>query len=649
MTNLMSNGGAGNNTLPAQMPLHYVMGANNAPNVMPHQMHSPNNRQMNAFIRDAQTQQSLRMNQMMAPSMPNIAHSAAAYQGNISSSQSMQNVNMIHPNYYVQQNQNAIAMNYPNGYALAEGQQQPQSQQQQPQQQQTLDLADLNRRRAQQRPPEMMPMYSLDINVQNSMPNLTGSALLSPTINPNDHQAFRAAAALNKSHASQPGINYIHNSPGKQLPPTAPKPQMNRQSMHAQYKEEHSPPLPPSATHPLYKTTPTNGHAYNSLPPTATSKGFSSNPWEREEREKEQEMRRGQRIEKKIIELTKLPHRAPQQEEQLQKLIFDRKFELRAEEEEGMEDDNDATYVKDNIHERIRLAQNLQNQISTPVTSLRQVDMKTNIVSTVPSSMQQKGEANESAATNSMQPKSILKHNARSDRNPSNSNPSSPSKQGKTTSFADDRQNNENGTASMSNVVRDLSNLSFSDYETNSTSTTTSTFTVQEIRKETIETSVDFISSNGGPPPPPERNSSFAVMSQKQQTLRNNNIPSGNNVGSAVSPVATASPIASSSSESIINQLMKNPNVTTTSSPAPTTVAASLNSPNNNSAQVTTPTQSVTNLSLSALMANRDNKRVSFHDEDNNPVFDQTIEDPNVSFIVNAQNCVMTHDRENGK
>lgn len=45
-------------------------------------------------MRDTQAQQSLRMNPMMAPSMPNIAH-ASGYASNISASQSMQNVDAI--------------------------------------------------------------------------------------------------------------------------------------------------------------------------------------------------------------------------------------------------------------------------------------------------------------------------------------------------------------------------------------------------------------------------------------------------------------------------------------------------------------------------------------------------------------------------
>lgn len=160
------------NTLPSQLPLHYTQMPNAASGG-----HPANERQMHAFIRDAQLQQSLRMNQMMAPSMPNIAHSSAVHGSNMSSSQSMQNVNMIHPGYYMQP---STGPNYPNGFAMAENQHQHNVGMQH-QHQQSMEMA---RRRNQQRQQEM---YSLDVNVQNSMPNLSGgSMLLSPIGNQND-------------------------------------------------------------------------------------------------------------------------------------------------------------------------------------------------------------------------------------------------------------------------------------------------------------------------------------------------------------------------------------------------------------------------------------------------------------------------------
>lgn len=165
-------------------------------------------------------QQSLRLNQMMAPSMPNIAHSSG-YASNISASQSMQNVNMINPNHsngaynqhtigsYGHPNQTLNSTNgnqmtaasshshmyHPQDMQKAQHQHIQQQQQQLQSNQSTLlrgqnkmsEMTEMLKRR-HQRQQEMMPMHSLD-----------GS---SPTTAPSPL------------------------SPVKTLPPTAPKPQV---------------------------------------------------------------------------------------------------------------------------------------------------------------------------------------------------------------------------------------------------------------------------------------------------------------------------------------------------------------------------------------------------------------------------------------
>lgn len=70
------------------------------PPIMPNKM--TQQQQGNFQMRDP------RMNpqqQMMAPSMPNIAHASSGYAANIPASQSMQSVNQIPGNYYMQQQQ----------------------------------------------------------------------------------------------------------------------------------------------------------------------------------------------------------------------------------------------------------------------------------------------------------------------------------------------------------------------------------------------------------------------------------------------------------------------------------------------------------------------------------------------------------------
>lgn len=219
-------------TMPYMLPPNSNMGAVGA-NAMSHQSLTMNNREKNAFIRESQGQQSLRMNQIMAPSMPNIAHSAG-YPANISSSQSMQNVNMIHPNN---------GMNYhnymPSATNASQPQAQPQYMYQQEYQQQQLQQNTLSRgqskliemgemlKRRQQRQQDMMPMHSLDVSNQAPV----GPLMLSPTGSQSEHHHPHLMSHSNvaKAHPAQAGLGYMQNSPMspvKQLPPTAPKPQV---------------------------------------------------------------------------------------------------------------------------------------------------------------------------------------------------------------------------------------------------------------------------------------------------------------------------------------------------------------------------------------------------------------------------------------
>lgn len=184
----------------------------------------------NNFMRESQSQHSLRMGnqqqQMMAPSMPNIAH-ASGYATNISASQSMQNVNQISNN------------NYP----MYQQQFQDQFQMQQQQQQNlmrgappkaTPEMTEMLKRRAQQMQNGIMHTNSMDNIAMNSHPQ-------QHLQNVNQMPAQQMNKPLNYSAQNVP------QSPQKQLPPTAPKPQ--RQQLDDQ------PPLPPTSTHPLFKPT----------------------------------------------------------------------------------------------------------------------------------------------------------------------------------------------------------------------------------------------------------------------------------------------------------------------------------------------------------------------------------------------------------
>lgn len=339
----------------------------------------------------------------------------------------------------------------------------------------------------------------------------------------------------------------------------------------------------------------------------------NSNPWEREEREKEMEMRREQVRQwrdQQIVELSLLPSRTPQQEEQLKTLVLERDFERRAQEEEN-EEENDAQYQKNSggVQEILRLQPNSANtppsQITAPTTRLKQVDIKTTPTNISPSFENAPSNENYNSGP-PVQPKSILKST-----NAYNSNPSSPSKHAKSTSFAPKTQNLSEITMNNTNANQMLTQIN------------------KEMNDLTIEYQPEDTNGPVMPPPPPERGSSFAAMhqqkvrasgnfpklsfndhqqqQQQQQVLNNNNanskyVPSLNNNNNEHSP------------------MMMSP---TTGGPTGTFTAHQI--------------QQQMNLINNNVAFMRDNKRVSFHDHENNNVemiseqeMSMIREDPNV-------------------
>lgn len=222
----------------------------------------------------------------------------------------------------------------------------------------------------------------------------------------------------------------------------------------------------------------------------------ASNPWEREEREKELEMRREQIRQwrdQQIVELSLLPSRTPQQEEQLKTLVLERDFERRALEEEN-EEENDVQYQKNlsGVQEVLRLQPNSTNtsQITAPTTRLKQVDIKVTPTNISPSTSTDLPSPNESQQVPQsqpppVQPKSILKST-----NTYNSNPSSPSKHGKVTSFA----------SQIDTKTQNLTEITMNNTNANQM--------LSQLSKEMGELSLDYGKSDEGgsaPPPPPER------------------------------------------------------------------------------------------------------------------------------------------------
>jgi afadin len=290
---------------------------------------------------------------------------------------------------------------------------------------------------------------------------------------------------------------------------------------------DDQPPLPPVSTHPLFKNatpqssanaahmgsaqvTPILNYSSSETPKTALyptqhhqamkqqQQQAPSNPWEREEREKELEMRREQIRQwrdQQIVELSLLPQRSQQQEEQLKTLVLERDFERRALEEEN-EEENEVQYQKSmgGVQEVLRLQPNSNNasqQITAPTTRLKQVDIKTTPTNISPStSSDLPSPSLDNAPLHQhpppVQPKSILKST-----NNYNSNPSSPSKHGKVTSFA----------SQIDTKNQNLSEITMNNTNANQMLT--------QLGKEMGELSLEYGSKiDEGmvvPPPPPER------------------------------------------------------------------------------------------------------------------------------------------------
>ncbi|KAL5273672.1 MLLT4 family protein [Megaselia abdita] len=496
------------------------------------------------------SQQNLRMNPMMAPSMPNIAGgSNVGPSMGITSSQSMLNVNehSLYPNNnqmmdQYHHNQPTPAQIRGHGKMMEMGEMMRRNQQRQEMDQAQMNLLNI--------PPKQQSMMHSPVK---------------------------------------------HMAP----PATAPKP-----------SKEDMPPLPPTSTHPLYKGSPITGNgginyvastldppkaAYYPINAGQSQKNYiAGNPWEREEREKEHEMRREhirQWRDQQISELSTTQNRSSQQEEQLKTLVLERDFERRAQETE----EGDEEVELSSRHEVIRLS----NSIQTPVTTMKITEEDNNNSLPVADSQQayqgypiQQSQIVPTPAS-TVQPKSILKNNRYDNANLSNqSYPSSPSKSQKSTSFADELHPPISVTA-----------------------TTTSSTSVNQLTRDinSMELNEDN-HSTPPPPPPPERNSSYLIMSQQQKmrnSLPNNNV--ANNVGTGINNSKGTNASGSEMNKRIT--LMTNNNVTNNNMLMTTTTNNNNGNGNGNSNNIGPANLHSPNTAMSAF---RDNKRVSFHDEENN-------------------------------
>lgn len=218
---------------PAQAPQHIshpnLTGAPNAnspisanrPPTLPNKMMPPQQLSGN-FMRESQSQHSLRMSQqhqMMAPSMPNIAH-ASGFANNIPASQSMQNMNQMPGNYPMYHPQQAQQMQQQQQQQFQDAPQQfqpnpqvsPNNQQQQQQHHQHQHQTSLLRGQA-----KMVEMGEL-LKRQKTQQLVNGGPMHFANSMDNIHSPA--------NQMMTPAQNFHPQSPQKQLPPTAPKPQV---------------------------------------------------------------------------------------------------------------------------------------------------------------------------------------------------------------------------------------------------------------------------------------------------------------------------------------------------------------------------------------------------------------------------------------
>nr|XP_012220773.1 PREDICTED: uncharacterized protein LOC105671319 isoform X7 [Linepithema humile] len=152
-----------------------------------------------------------------------------------------------------------------------------------------------------------------------------------------------------------------------EVPPTRPT------LPSEEFNESPPPPPPDTSTHPLYNKQadmrymasmqdPPRGSYYpaggiSAMQQPRQYQYSATNPWQREEREKEQARRREaarQWRDQQIAELSALTHRTQQQEEQLRALQLERDFQKRAEEAANQDDDEESNDLDNESTQRIQ-------------------------------------------------------------------------------------------------------------------------------------------------------------------------------------------------------------------------------------------------------------------------------------------------------
>uniref|UniRef100_A0A8D8LPY9 Afadin n=2 Tax=Cacopsylla melanoneura TaxID=428564 RepID=A0A8D8LPY9_9HEMI len=194
---------------------------------------------------------------------------------------------------------------------------------------------------------------------------------------PNSNQHIPNSQHIPSSHHNGgPHLGTPPGPGGKHMPPHHANVQYVKSTAGAGLdRESPPPPPPPTSTHPLYTRDSNRYQASSAEPPRggylSSSQGNNqaprqyqfqgTNPWEREEREKEQLRRReAAKIwrDQQITELGALgTNRTQSQEEQLRALRLEKEFERRAEEEEDEEEEDQETGER--VQGLLRVAQQM--------------------------------------------------------------------------------------------------------------------------------------------------------------------------------------------------------------------------------------------------------------------------------------------------
>ncbi|XP_032674397.1 afadin isoform X9 [Odontomachus brunneus] len=174
-------------------------------------------------------------------------------------------------------------------------------------------------------------------------------------------------------YANDNVVSRTQNGEGHSMTTTETPPVRPALPEETTYSESPPPPPPNTSTHPLYnKQADTRYTASMQDPPRGTyypAGGIgamqqprqyqysATNPWQREEREKEQARRREaarQWRDQQISELSALAHRTQQQEEQLRALQLERDFQKRAEEAANQDDDEESNDLDNESAQRVQ-------------------------------------------------------------------------------------------------------------------------------------------------------------------------------------------------------------------------------------------------------------------------------------------------------